>query len=338
MRDLLIPFIVVWVIDFICSLLIIVFAVKYKQLGVKEFYHKFIVGFLIIAYYVRITELIFILSQRGDTEFNRRFGHKNRFEFLLVYLPLLFHGLTGFAYLFRWSSYLVLTTAKREIDEQHVLKRVKLLKIVFVTTWITLLVMVLVICLGMYPSYIFSIAMISFYFITAVLLVVVTNVFLFKLKCNKISAYRAKKWTIRCYTLTIGIWLVFRATNETFELIMQDTLDERPKTLQIIVDFIVLSSFFTELIPSLLINYVLWRSYLEMKYQRENSLYRSRSDKDCSKDRLLVTARVNDLSNNTATHSHLKPESSSYMVSKLTDTYEASDSESENKGSEIMDE
>ena len=122
MRDLIPEFIAVWTIDFAWSLFVLMFAIKYYKLGVYEFYHNFIIIFLLLTYYIRVFEIILLITEKQDQKFNRDFGHYDRLEFLLVYTPLLFQGLTGLAYLFRWSSYLVLTTAKNELDEKDIIK------------------------------------------------------------------------------------------------------------------------------------------------------------------------------------------------------------------------
>jgi hypothetical protein len=63
--------------------------------------------------------------------------------------------------------------------------------------------------------------------------------------------------------------------SEIFDLATQRNLDEKSDAFQILVDIIIITSYFTEIIPSILINYVLWRSFKELKYRKDASSSKS---------------------------------------------------------------
>ena len=73
------------------------------------------------------------------------------------------------------------------------------------------------------------------------------------------------KSTIRCYTVSIALSLLFRATSEVIDFFTQDKLDKVEKAFSMTVDLMIVISYFTELIPFLLINIVLWKSFTESK-------------------------------------------------------------------------
>ena len=107
------------------------FIYKYRKFNERETYHKFIIPFLFIAYVTRIIEIIYLITDKPNAEFNRSFGHNKSFEILIVYAPLLFHGLTAMTYAFRWASYYILIAAKYNLNEIKVSWRLKVLKITF---------------------------------------------------------------------------------------------------------------------------------------------------------------------------------------------------------------
>lgn len=184
---------------------------------------------------------------------------------------MVFHGLTGLSYIFRWSSYWVFTTATRNIDESRVSNKLKALKISFFILW------VLYILLFVFSSllsrnriiYELSISVTFLYWGSAVALIGVSSYFLWILKYHKYSFYLRKQATIRTYTILIGVWLLVRGLTTVYDLSMQIINVAEGSVAQAVWDIMMMGCYFTEIIPSLIITYILWKSYKEKKHELE---------------------------------------------------------------------
>ena len=69
--------------------------------------------------------------------------------------------------------------------------------------------------------------------------------------------------------MSIAFALIYRGVSESIDFAIQDDLDSKSSEFQDIVDLMIVTSYFTELILFLIINIVLWKSYKETKLIKE---------------------------------------------------------------------
>lgn len=266
MRQLIPLFVVVWALNFACAVFIIIFGVKFRKLKIKEFYHKFIVWFLIIACLSRILELMVLTIGKPDRKFNRADAYNPIHESYLIYTPVVFHGLTGLAYVFRWSSYCVFTTAIDDLEEAKVNKKLTWLKWTFliISGWYIILLIIDGIVIRKRSMYELKVFNISIYIGSSIALLIVSNYFLRSLRKLRYQMYLEKHTIVRRYTLVISIWLIIRGANDLLDLLTQKFYGNHV-SVKLANDISMMTWYFTEITPSFVITYILWKSYKERK-------------------------------------------------------------------------
>ena len=59
------------ILNLILIIVMVMLAVKNRQLGQKEYYRRFIVIFITLAYIVRLVEYVYLLVANADETYNR---------------------------------------------------------------------------------------------------------------------------------------------------------------------------------------------------------------------------------------------------------------------------
>ena len=270
----LIPlFVIVILLNLIFAVFIFIISCKYIKLKIKEFYHRFIVGFLLTAYIWRVSAIIFLITKGKDSVFNVDDGRSSTLKTLLVYFVVLFHALSGLAYMFRWSSYWILTKADTHMNERYILKRLKILAIAFlaiisISIWIML---VDIFKIRSSPLFLASGTIIFILGGSATTLIIVSNRFLRIWKRQRYIFYQEKHKIVRWYTITIAWCLYLRMFAQILDIVTQKLSPggDHSSFYSRFNDYLMMICYFIEIIPSFIISYVLWKSYKEKKEQRE---------------------------------------------------------------------
>ena len=257
------------IINFILIVVLIRIAYKYYKIRINEFYHRSIIFFLLMAYIVRIVELIYVFYTEWERDYN---DYKDKdsplIRRLLVYGPITLHGVAGMSYLFRWYNYWIMTRAKKTISENKIAARILCLKSVYIIKTSLVLSSIILLNVFLKDPITMIVILLVVYMGSAIGLIVTSSYFLWILKANHYSLYRSKSRTIRSYTLIISIWMILRGSSTISDLIFQTIGYSKHPTLEILNDIGMMLWYFTELFPSIGILFVLNRSYQEMRNLR----------------------------------------------------------------------
>jgi len=235
--------------------------------------------FVSIAYMLRITEYIYYCVKHPKDEFNRPLeNHKyDNVAVFLAYSPVVFYGLGGLSYTCRWIHYYLLTTVTTLEEQDKADKLVLVNRIGFgIIILLSFGFTILVTYNGEFELSSITF-LIIFYFTVAVLLILVINMFLHKLKIYIYYVYERKKKIIMLYSYLLASLLIFRSVSLIIDQVLQrsiqDNKDEenKNKALKTFDDIIMLSFYFIELTPSIIIIIVLWKSNNELREKLEEA-------------------------------------------------------------------
>ncbi|CAI2367330.1 unnamed protein product [Moneuplotes crassus] len=282
MNSSLIPLaVVVIILNAFCLIAIGILARNYWKIKIREFYFRAIILFLVIAYLVRISAMIYVFfGPEKNWEYN---SQSDKVVPLgrnwLIYGPIVLHTFSIFTYSCRWTSFCIMTTAQISIREKRIKTQQCLVKVAYIS--------VISLCFIIYVVYPFTIKsklnilpgfMIALNLICPLLLLFVANYFLCILKNNERFLYKQKATPIRIYTSLIAFWLLVRCSGLALDFYVQMMgLDHKDPsyTLINVNDYVWLTCYFTELFPSISIMIVLWKSFKEMQIilaKKENKI------------------------------------------------------------------
>lgn len=105
--DLLPVFCIVIVINFCLFALAMVQEIRLRHIYTKNrFFPNFVLFFIMMAYFTRAVNLVYLVSKYPGEDFNRFIekDYENMFIVYLNYLPNLFYGLASVTFLFKLIS------------------------------------------------------------------------------------------------------------------------------------------------------------------------------------------------------------------------------------------
>ena len=194
-------------------------------------------------------------------------GEYDHLLVFLAYSPVYLHGLGGLSYTWRWTHYYLLTTTTTPQEKEQAHKLVVINKTAFI-----ILIMInigSIICVTTDEEFIeaSTIFLIAFYISVAVSLIVVINLFLYKLKSFIYFIYQRKKFVIRLYSYLIAGLMVSRSISILVDYIILKTVTrENHHLMRYKINDVQNWVFhFLELTPSFIIIVVLWKSNNEMR-------------------------------------------------------------------------
>lgn len=264
-------------VNIILMVLIGMLGYKNMRLGQREFYRGFIMLFISLAYFSRIAEYVYVSVVLPNEVYNRPLITW-KFDPLLnffSYAPVAFHTLGGLSYCWRWVHYYFLATAATVDNQRKIEFFAKANRIMFFSLIALSLISIILVTVDERFFLACIIFEVVFYTFVAVALQLVINMFLFKLKMFLYHVYMQKRTVIRIYSYLISFCLLFRAASLVMDTVIQRNndwvpgqLDDNNDIANRINDYIMLSFYFIELTPSIIIIVVLWKSNNELKYKQ----------------------------------------------------------------------
>ena len=89
--------------------------------------------------------------------------------------------------------------------------------------------------------------------------------------------------------------MIYRGVSEAFDIALQPYLKNNSSDFEIAIDIIVLSNLYTEIIPSLLISFILWKSYKEIKHLKESNSTKSPNSQNGNREYLLSSIKGKEI-------------------------------------------
>ncbi|CAI2365754.1 unnamed protein product [Moneuplotes crassus] len=271
-RELWWFYIILIFLNLSCIASVIILLKKYWKFRIREFYFTLITIFMILTYVTRIIDVIYVWVAEPDTLFNKNhINHHYKImehtKVLVSFPPILFNGFSILGYSFRWTNFCVMTTAQASLNERKVVTKENFVKWVYLLTISVLFIIYIAAVIFQKILIACFISTSSVLLFSGILLLFVSNYFLYVLKRDKRELYEQKACAVRTYTIIISLCMIYGSFNLIFDLCV-NTGKTDTSTLSQIDDILMMTWFFTELLPSISIMIVLWKSYKEILLYR----------------------------------------------------------------------
>ena len=273
-KDLIAVFILSGALNIIliCCTLYLIWINTHKHS--REFYRLLILFLIIVSYIWRITLFIYTVVFLPNSEYNRDWDnaqckHTDKFKVFLVDSSYLVIPLAAWAYIWRWFGYLILSSNKAGFGAKSKINRLRLclLWLIMASLWL--------LALRVFIPHIFDNFMTAYlillYTVTPIILVVVLEIFLKRLKREWSMLYRRAKIS-RIYVLVIVILLFARGLSIIMDYFISKKFNNKKKSTWLTVnDIQLLAFYFLENAPSIQIIITLWRSYKGKRVKDSNN-------------------------------------------------------------------